>query len=150
MLNLYTFFSYFRQNIFYTGESNNMNRGLLARKQRFEVKHVFMNMQLFASQDVNWWTEVVSMDYCDVFISCLDSHSDGTHSLQRIHWWACNVILHFSKYVTINKLILDDLRASTFSEKFHSEDVFSLTKKWSVLVLNIIIIQSAKMLILCS
>ncbi len=32
------------------------------------------------------------VDYCDVFISCLDSHSDGTHSLQRIHWWAsdCN------------------------------------------------------------
>ncbi len=28
------------------------------------------------------------MDYCDVFISCLDSYSDGTHSLQRIHWWA--------------------------------------------------------------
>ncbi len=23
------------------------------------------------------------VDYCDVFISCLDSHSDGTHSLQR-------------------------------------------------------------------
>ncbi len=23
-------------------------------------------------------------DYCDVFISCLVSHSDGTHSLQRI------------------------------------------------------------------
>uniref|UniRef100_A0A672SC24 Zgc:109986 n=1 Tax=Sinocyclocheilus grahami TaxID=75366 RepID=A0A672SC24_SINGR len=23
---------------------------------------------------------------CDVFISCLDSHSDGTHSLQRSHW----------------------------------------------------------------
>ncbi len=29
------------------------------------------------------------VDYCDVFISCLDSHSDGTHSLQSIHWW-CN------------------------------------------------------------
>ncbi len=27
------------------------------------------------------------VDYCDVFISCLDSHSDGTHSLQSIHWW---------------------------------------------------------------
>ncbi len=25
------------------------------------------------------------VDYCDVFISCLDSHSDGTHSLKRIH-----------------------------------------------------------------
>ncbi len=37
------------------------------------------------------------VDYCDVFISCLDSHSDGTHSLQRIHWWASNVIIYFSK-----------------------------------------------------
>ncbi len=26
------------------------------------------------------------VDYCDVLISCLDSHSDGTHSLQRKHW----------------------------------------------------------------
>ncbi len=23
--------------------------------------------------------------YCDVFINCVDTHSDGTHSLQRIH-----------------------------------------------------------------
>ncbi len=28
----------------------------------------------------------ILVDYCDVFISCLDSYSDGTHSLQRIHW----------------------------------------------------------------
>ncbi len=27
-------------------------------------------------------------DYCDVFINYLDSHSDGTHSMQKIHWWA--------------------------------------------------------------
>ncbi len=26
------------------------------------------------------------VDYCDVLISCLDPHSDGTHSLQKIHW----------------------------------------------------------------
>uniref|UniRef100_A0A8C2K3F6 Tubulin-specific chaperone A n=1 Tax=Cyprinus carpio TaxID=7962 RepID=A0A8C2K3F6_CYPCA len=26
------------------------------------------------------------VDYCNVFISCLDSHSAGTHSLQSIHW----------------------------------------------------------------
>ncbi len=31
------------------------------------------------------------VDYCDVFISSLDSNSDGTHSLQRIHWWASDV-----------------------------------------------------------
>ncbi len=35
------------------------------------------------------------VDYSDVFISCLDSHSDGTHSLQRIHWWVSDMMLHF-------------------------------------------------------
>ncbi len=37
------------------------------------------------------------VDYCDVLMSCLDSHSDGTHSLQSIHWWASDAILDFSK-----------------------------------------------------
>ncbi len=41
------------------------------------------------------------LDYCDVFISCLDSHSDGTHSLQRIHWWASDVMQNFSKSVVL-------------------------------------------------
>ncbi len=43
------------------------------------------------------------VDYCDVFISCLDSHSDGTHSLQMIHWWTSDVMLHFSKSVPVKK-----------------------------------------------
>ncbi len=44
------------------------------------------------------------VDYSSyVFISCLDSHSDGTHSLQRILWWASDVILNFSKSVSMNK-----------------------------------------------
>ncbi len=30
-----------------------------------------------------------SMQKCEW---CFDSHSDGTHSLQRIHWWASNLI----------------------------------------------------------
>ncbi len=59
-------------------------------------------MDLFSalsSQEVNWWIWVVwiIVDYCDVFISCLDSHSDGTHSLQSIHWWTSDAMLHFSK-----------------------------------------------------
>ncbi len=37
------------------------------------------------------------VDYCDAFISCLDSHSDGTHSLQRIYCWVSDLMLHFSK-----------------------------------------------------
>ncbi len=49
------------------------------------------NMQHFTSQDINWWTGVVWIT-CDVLISCLDSHSDGTHSLQSIHRWASDVM----------------------------------------------------------
>ncbi len=48
------------------------------------------------------------VDYCDVFISCLDSHSDGTHSLQRIHWWASD-----AKFCQI--YILDGLSVGQFS-----------------------------------
>ncbi len=49
------------------------------------------------------WCGLV-VDYCDVFI-CLDSHSDGTHSLQRIHLCTSDEMLHFSKSVPVNKLI---------------------------------------------
>ncbi len=42
--------------------------------------------------------------YCDVFLSCLDSHSDGTHSLlPLVHWWASDVMLHSSKPVVMKK-----------------------------------------------
>ncbi len=56
----------------------------------------------------------ILVDYCDVFIS-LDSHSDGTHSLQRIYWSANDVMLIFSKTLSMKKqthLILDGLRVS--------------------------------------
>ncbi len=82
----------------------------------------FTNIELFTSQGINRWTGVVWIT-CDVFISCLDSHSDGTHSLQSIHWWASDVMLHFSKSVPMKKkliYILDGLRVSTFSAKFHT------------------------------
>ncbi len=60
---------------------------------------VSYNKQHFACQDINYKLVV---DYCGVFISCLESHSDGTHSLQRIH---CNadVMLDFFKYVQMKK-----------------------------------------------
>ncbi len=65
------------------------------------------------------------VDYCDVFINCLDCHSDGTHSLQRIHWWASDVLLHFSKSVLMkNQTHLHGLRVSTFSANFHFLDFY--------------------------
>ncbi len=48
-------------------------------------------------------TLIVGLDYWDVFISCLDLHSDGTHSLQKIHWWANDVMLNFLKSVPMRK-----------------------------------------------
>ncbi len=44
--------------------------------------------RLFALRDFNWWTGLLKY-YCDLFISCLDSHPDSTHSL--IFTWE----LHF-------------------------------------------------------
>ncbi len=62
------------------------------------------------------------VDYCDVFISCLDSHSDGTHSLMSIHCWDTDAVTFLQTWWR-NKLILisDDLRESTFSCWHHSE-----------------------------
>ncbi len=37
-----------------------------------------LNAFQFTTNSLMDWSGV---DYCDVFISCLDSHSDGTHSL---------------------------------------------------------------------
>ncbi len=47
------------------------------------------------------------VDYFYVFIICLDSDSDGTHSLQRIHWRASTVRLNFSIYLFFVCLFFD-------------------------------------------
>ncbi len=49
------------------------------------------------------WSGVDCLSIIVMFISCLDSHSDGTHSLQSIHWWASDVQLHFSRSVLMKK-----------------------------------------------
>ncbi len=89
-----------------------------SRKQLFKVKNTLMkdlfftNTHLFISQTINWWTGVVWF-----FINCLDSHVDGTHSLQRIHCWAKSPNLFWWR----NKLIyiLNGLIVSKYSANFH-------------------------------
>ncbi len=51
----------------------------------------------------------------------LDSHSDGTHSLQSIHWWASDLNATFLQTWWRNKLIfiLDSIRVHTFSANVH-------------------------------
>lgn len=46
------------------------------------------------------------MDYCDAFIRCLYIRSDGNHSLQKLYWWASDVMLIFSKSVPLKKQTL--------------------------------------------
>ncbi len=57
------------------------------------------NMQLYTLLDINWWTGVVWIIV--MFLSA--AHSDGTHPLKRIHWWASDVMLNFSKSVLMKK-----------------------------------------------
>ncbi len=82
---------------FFNGGSVIMNYGL-DQKQQFEVKNgrIVSNKQKAFHVTIKMLTGLEScglpVDYCDVLISCLNSHSDGTHSLQRIHWWASDVM----------------------------------------------------------
>ncbi len=63
------------------------------------------------------------VDYCDVFISCLDSHSDGTHSLQSIHWWASDVMLNLSKSIPMKKQTrIHAAQSSTSVSDVHHKD----------------------------
>ncbi len=46
----------------------------------------------------------------------MDSPSDGTHSLQRIHWWAVMFMLNFFKSIQMKLFYL--LYENTFREHF--------------------------------
>ncbi len=59
-----------------------LHKNRFGESLKLKTSKFVLQTQLFTSQDFN----SSCVDYYDVFISCLDSHSDGTHSLQRIHW----------------------------------------------------------------
>ncbi len=50
---------------------------IMSRSEGLKLKHTDFHVTRHSLMDLS------HVDYCDVFISCLDSHSDGTHSLQR-------------------------------------------------------------------
>ncbi len=50
----------------------------------------------FTRHKLMYWSDVDYLWIIVMFlISCLDSHSDGTHSLQRIHWKVSDAMLNF-------------------------------------------------------
>ncbi len=74
---------------------------ILARSDGLKLNAQMMdlfptNIQLFESCRL-------VVDYCDVFISCLDSHSDGTHSLDPlVSKWCNNKLIseNFNELIT--------------------------------------------------
>ncbi len=88
--------------LFHWKKINVIDRGLQWLSKNIGLIYLFLtNTQLFTLQAVDW----CHVDCCDVFLRCLNSCSEGTHSLQRIHWWAGDVMLHFNKSVEMNKQI---------------------------------------------
>ncbi len=71
---------------FFTGESNIMDYGLVLKVENTLMMDLFLtSMQFFLlCKTLIDGLELHGslVDYCDVFISCSNSHSDGTHSLQ--------------------------------------------------------------------
>ncbi len=117
MLDLCRFLSWFRPEHFYTTRSN-----IMYYWQWFEIKNILMmDLFLLSSQDdgLEWCGLLV--DYCDVFISCSDSHSDGTHSLQSIHCWdsdECHISPNskFSPFETLGFLVSSFMCCFSFQQ----------------------------------
>ncbi len=83
---------------FFTGGSFIMD-SYFVRKRQFKVKMswwiCFLQTCSFSLLKTNWWTGLVWIIV--MLLSAVCTHSDGTHSLQKIHLWASDVMLHFSK-----------------------------------------------------
>ncbi len=95
-------------------------------KRSRSLDQIARTFSLFAHPPKNVSTSRHWSEATDVFISCLDSHSDGTHSL--LNKW-CNPT--FLQIWCGNKLILilDCLRVSTFSANFHFWMYYSFKHK---------------------
>ncbi len=85
---------------------------------RRKMRVIKLRWQDLSSFEVRWLcsSDLITQKLCkiccilwllikdDVMIRLSDyNHSDGTHSLQRIHWWASDATVHFSKSVPMRE-----------------------------------------------
>ncbi len=75
------FLSLLRQDKCFTGAILWVEDLYFSQKQNIDVKNATRHFTRHYLMDSG-----LLVDYCDVSISCLDFHSDGTHSLQKTHW----------------------------------------------------------------
>ncbi len=95
---------------------------LLVERSSLKLKHLNDGFVSYKHASFHFCYAVLLVNYCDVFISCLDSHSDGTHSLQiediLVNKW---FNARFLQIWWRNKFIyfLDGMIVSTFSANFN-------------------------------
>ncbi len=75
--------------VFFTGRSVILDYALIFWPEEIDRKDRFVSYKHSVSLHKTLIDGLMEscglfVDYCDVFIGCLDSRSDGTHSLQRI------------------------------------------------------------------
>ncbi len=111
-------FTNFLQNIFLSvWQNKEMHTGLeLLEGQWWHNFHFWMSYP-FNNRFVSYkhayfcFTRYLLMDWSGVdylwiivmFLLAVWTHFDGTHSLQRIHWWASDVMLNLSKSVLMQE-----------------------------------------------
>ncbi len=61
----------------------------------------FENTRFCTSQDINCGLDSCGLLWC--FHQLFQTHFDGTHSMQIIHWWASDAMLNFTKSVLMKK-----------------------------------------------
>ncbi len=80
----------------YLNQEKNMHR---SSKKIFN-NNIWMDFDMRGQLGMDVFTGLLLVDYYYVFISRIYTHSDGTHSLQRIHCWTSDPMLNFSNSST--------------------------------------------------
>ncbi len=98
------YFSRFKRDEFFMGESNIMDKVHIFRRKQWclKLKTSLWWIWFLQKHSFNWIMNWSSVD-CYIFIKCLNSHSNGTHSLQISHWSATDGMLNFSKSILMKK-----------------------------------------------
>ncbi len=122
VLDMCIFLSRFRLYDYFTGESRTQDL-YFSLKQWFGVTYVLIDSFFLQTQ---LFTGVRSCGF-------LLDYSDGTHSLQRIHCWASDVMLHLSKSVLMKKKTKFGLFGKLAAQKV----VGSIPREHTYLTINV-------------
>ncbi len=118
---IYAYFSpYWDKDNFFTGAILWIEDLYFSQKQHFEVKNAASHFTRHYLMDCGLLVDIV------MFVSAVWTfHSDGTHSLQKTHWWASNACKHWQSW-QVNDVycfkIWTDFKFHVFQRLLSSDD----------------------------